>query len=114
MSTQGNQPSDRQRGILALVVRPFWMLFGNFILLIAAVNILFGKNKTSYVSDLVFWVTVVALVAVRFLDIKFLDGLTSTGKPASIRHWERYAVVLVLCSAAIWAAAHAAAYLFKS
>jgi hypothetical protein len=54
------------------------------------------------------------LVTVRFLDIKFLDGQTATGQPASIKHWRRYAIVLVVISAAIWAAAHAAVYLFKS
>jgi hypothetical protein len=54
------------------------------------------------------------MIIVRFLDIKFLDGQTAAGEPASIKHWRRYAIVLVVISAAIWAAAHTAVYLFKS
>lgn len=105
---------DKQRGMLALIARPFWMFFGNFILLISAVNILAGDNKTSYVSDLVFWAGVTALIIVRFLDVKFLDGQTATGQPASIKHWRRYAILLAVISMVIWSGAHLAAYLFKS
>jgi hypothetical protein len=110
MSAPTNQPIDKQRGISAILARPFWMFFGNFILLISTVNIIVGENKPSRTSDLIFWGAVVAMVIVRFLDIKFLDGLTATGQPASIKHWRRYAIVLAVISAAIWTAAH----LFKS
>jgi hypothetical protein len=50
------------------------------------------------------------MIIVRFLDIKFLDGQTAAGQPASIKHWLRYAIALVVISAVIWATAH----LFKS
>jgi hypothetical protein len=55
-----------------------------------------------------------AMIIVRFLDIKFLNGQTTTGERAYIKHWRRYAIMLVLISAVIWAAAHATAHLFKS
>jgi hypothetical protein len=54
------------------------------------------------------------MIIVRLLDIKFLNGQTATGEPASVKHWRRYAIMLVLISAVIWAAAHATAHLFKS
>jgi hypothetical protein len=114
MSAPTNQPVDKQSGILALLIRPFWMFFGNFILLISAANILMGEGKTSYVSDLIFWTGVIALVTVRFLDIKFLDGQTATGTPATLKHWLRYTIGLVVFSAVIWAAVRIAAGLFKS
>jgi hypothetical protein len=106
MSAPINQPIDKQSGIWALLLRPFWMFLGNFVLLISAANIFAGESKTSYVSDLIFWTGVISLVIVRFIDIKFLDGQTATGQPASIKHWLRYAIVLVIISAVIWAAAH--------
>jgi hypothetical protein len=105
---------DKQSGILAILARPFWMFFGNFILLISVANIFAGEIKTPYVSDFVFWGVVVALIIVRFLDIKFLNGQTAAGKPATIKHWRNYAILLVVISAAVWAAAHWARYLFKS
>ncbi len=105
---------DKQSGILALIARPFWIFFGNFILLISAANIFAGENKTFYVSDFVFWGGVVALIVVRFLDIKFLNGQTATGKPATIKHWRNYAIILTLVSAAIWAAVRTSAYFFKA
>jgi hypothetical protein len=114
MSAPTNHPIDKQSGILALLARPFWMFFGNLILLISATNILVGEGEISYVPDLFFWSGVIAMVLVRFLDIRFLDGLTATGKPASLKHWRRYTFFLALVSAAIWSAAHAAVYLFKS
>lgn len=105
---------SKQTGLYALFARPFWMFFGNFILLISAAHIFAGENKTSYVSDFVFWGGTIALIVVRFLDIKFLDGQTAVGKPATIKHWRNYAILLLVFSAVIWSAAHFASYLSKS
>jgi len=114
MSAPTNHPIDKQGGILTILARPFWMFFGNFVLMICAANILIGESSSTRASDIIFWCTVSAMIIVRFLDIKFLNGLTATGKPASIKHWSRYAIVLVVISAAIWAAAHVSVYLSKS
>jgi len=114
MSAPTNHPIDKQGGILAILARPFWMFLGNFVLMICAANILIGESRSTRASDIILWCTVSAMIIVRFLDIKFLDGQTAAGKPASIKHWLRYAVMLVVISAVIWAAAHASGYLFKS
>ena len=114
MTASSNQPIDKQRGILAILARPFWMLLGNFILMICSANIIMGERSSARTSDIIFWSAVAAMIIVRFLDIKFLGGLTATGKPASISHWRKYVIVVVLCSAALWAAAHAVVFLFKS
>jgi hypothetical protein len=110
MSAPTNRPIDKQGGILAILARPFWMFFGNFALMICAANIIMGKSSSTRISDIIFWCAVVAMIIVRFLDIKFLDGQTTTGEPASLAHWRKYAIILVICSGVIWAAAH----LFKS
>jgi hypothetical protein len=110
MSAPTNQPIDKQSGILAILARLFWMIFGNFVLMICAAHIFMGESSSTRTSDLIFWCAVAAMIIVRFLDIKFLNGQTTTGGPASIKHWHRYAIVLVVISAVIWAAAH----LFKS
>jgi hypothetical protein len=114
MSAPINQPVNKQGGILALLARPFWMFLGNFVLMICAVNTFIGESKSTRTSDIIFWSAVAAMIIVRFLDIKFLDGLTADGKPASLRHWRRYAIILALSSALVWAAAHIASTLSKS
>jgi len=102
MSAPTNHSFDKQSGILALLVRPFWMFWGNFVLLISAGNIIMGESSSTRTSDIIFWGAVAAMIIVRFLDIKFLDGQTAAQKPASIKHWRRYAIVLAVISAAIW------------
>ena len=78
--------------------------------MICAANIFMGEGRSTRISDIIFWCVVPAMIIVRFLDIKFLDGQTATGEPARFKHWRRYAIVLVVISAVIWSAAH----LFKS
>jgi hypothetical protein len=71
------------------------------------------KNWAFHTADVVFWSAAAALVLARYLDIKFYSGSTATGQPASMAHWRKYAVVLLICLAAVWTLAHAAIYLNK-
>jgi len=114
MSAPTNQPIDKQSGILAILARPFWMFLGNFAIMICAANILMGESGSTKASDIIFWGAVAAMIIVRFLDIKFLDGQTSTGGPATLAHWRKYAIVLIIISAILWSAVHAVVYLSKS
>ena len=114
MSAPTNQPMDKQSGVLAILARPFWMFLGNFALMICAANVLMGEGGSTRISDIIFWCAVAAMLAVRFLDIKFLDGQTATGEPATLAHWRKYAVLLIIFSAVLWSVAHATVGLFKS
>ena len=106
MSKEKNQPVEKHGSIFSLFARVFWMLLGNTILVILTIFILQGENWTFHTVDAVFWITVAALILARYLDIKFCGGLTSTGEPASMVNWRKYAVVLLICSAVIWVIAH--------
>jgi hypothetical protein len=106
MSKEKNQPVDKHDSIFSLFLRVFWMLVGNTILVILTIFILRGEKWTFHAVDVVFWVTVLALILARYLDIKFYCGLTSTGEPASMVNWRKYAIVFVMCSAVIWVLAH--------
>jgi len=114
MSNHSQAPVDKQRGVSALAIRPFWMIFGNFVLMICAAGILTGENKQTAVPDVIFWCTAVAMIFARYIDIKYLDGLTATGEPANMRNWLKYAIILFALSAVIWAAVHGSNYFFKS
>jgi len=112
MSDQGPQTTDRQSTAAGVLVRLWWMLLGNGVLALSAVFIFHNATGFFHPADVVFWCAVASLVLARYLDIRFLDGLTATGAYASTRHWVKYAILLVICSAAVWALAHAGNHLF--
>jgi hypothetical protein len=111
MSTPNDKPHDKQGGILGILARFFWMFLGNFILFISIICIFEHKNGLFHTMDAVFWITVAALVIVRYLDINLLDGLTATGLPASMAHWIKYVTSLLVCSTAVWVLSHIVSYM---
>ena len=113
MAEHDHQTIDTQSSKLGIMARVWWMFLGNVIFAFCLVFIYDSKGGFLHAADMVFWVTVASLVLVRYLDIRFFNGRTATDDaPASIRHWVRYTVLLVACSAAVWALAHAVNYLF--
>jgi len=113
MAGHDHQNIDRQSSLLAFIARIWWMFLGNVIPAFCLVFIYDNTRGFFQAADIVFWVTVASLVLVRYLDIRFLNGRTASGDaPASIRHWVKYTVLLLACSAGVWALAHALSYLF--
>jgi len=114
MSTQGLGTTDRQGTAVAVLARLWWMLLGNAVLALSAVFILHNTTGFFHTADVVFWCTAASLLMVRYIDIRFLNGLTATGVPTSMRHWIKYTIILIVCSAAVWTFAHMANPLFVS
>jgi hypothetical protein len=110
MSNPDNLTTIKSGSTPALLSRLFWMLLGNAVLLISGVSIL-HQDRGFHTADAVFGITVTALILVRYFDVKFWDGATCTGKPATMAHWRRYAVILLGLAGAIWAVLHLAVYL---
>lgn len=92
--------------LLGCLIPTFWMLVGNGILALCAVSIAAGSALFS-AADLLYWLTVGSLLAARYVDIRYFNGRTAEGKPATPAHWRRYAVVLVAVAAVVWIVAHA-------
>jgi hypothetical protein len=111
MTKQIEQPAEQYDSIFSLIVRTFWMLFGNVIPIVSVVLIFQRKDWKFHTADMVFWGSVAALVLARYLDIKLYNGLTAAGQPASMSHWRKYTVILLLCSTVVWVIAHAINYL---
>jgi hypothetical protein len=111
MSIQNDQTTDKESGALSTILRLFWMAVGNFILLISLIFIFQHKGRILNSADIVYWVTVVALVLTRYLDIKHLGGQTSAGQPATFGHWIKYAIFLLIFSTTLWIIAHTVNYL---
>jgi hypothetical protein len=110
MSEPDRQLMDRQNSAAGVMARLWWMLAGNAVLGFCAVFIFHYRDGWFHTADAVFWITAASLVLVRYLDVRFLNGLTGAGAPATIRHWVRYTGVLILCSVVLWGIAHTARY----
>ncbi len=101
-----SEQSQKTNGALPLLARTFWMLVGNAILIISAAYILTNKVDITHTVNFIFWGDVAALIIVRYLDIKFLNGQTAAGVPASIRHWVKYSTIILIVSIVIWLLMH--------
>ena len=92
------------------LVRMTWMVVGNAVLAICAVLIAAPRSGFLTPADAVFWAALLAVIAIRHVDITRLGGQTASGEPATLRHWRRYAFGMTGVAAAVWAAAHLAAH----
>lgn len=98
---QATVGQDRAAGCL---LRLFWMAFGNLALLMLAL-VIFQRGGFSLL-DGVYWAVVVAPAGARYTDIGRFGGLTTSGEPATMRHFRRYVIGLVLLAAGCWASVH--------
>jgi len=103
--------TSKQDSSAGLLARVFWMLIGNMVLVISMIIIFQYKDSMFHAADLVFWITIAALILVRYLDIKFWGGMTAAGGPATIANWNRYAAALLIGSVGVWALSHVVNYL---
>lgn len=100
-------PRDSHAGCL---VRLFWMFIGNVILFLCLTCIFHNRVRGLALIDLGYWLTVLAMVAVRWVDIRSYHGDTVTGEPATLTHWRKYAVRLVVGALVVWIIIHLLAW----
>ena len=93
--------------------RLFWMLVGNAILAICALFIAQNYSGFLTAADAVYWITVGCLLAARYVDIRYLYGLTAEGGPASMAHWRRYAMLVLVASTGLWLVVHVVAVFYQ-
>lgn len=91
--------------VLGCLIPTFWMLVGNGILALSALAIAAGSGSFG-VADAFYWGTVGCMSGARYADICYFSGRTAEGKPATMAHWRRYSVILLVVSGAVWIAVH--------
>jgi len=96
-------PQDSHAGCL---VHLFWMFGGNAILILCVFYIIHNSVRGLTLIDLGYWLTVVAMVATRWVDIRSYHGDTATGEPATFSHWRKYAVRLAIGALVVWIIIH--------
>ena len=94
------------------LVRLGWMLFGSAILLFSAIGIIQHEGFLS-VADGAFWAALAACIVLRYIDIKYFKGHAASGQPATMVHWRRYALTLLILGAAVWGAAHGISWFYS-
>ena len=85
--------------------RIFWMFIGNVALFMAAAAVYASAGWS--IADVVYWLIVGLLICARYIDIVRFKGKTTDGEPATTTHLKRYALMVLLVGAALWAAARA-------
>jgi hypothetical protein len=99
-------------GGMGCLTRILWIGVGNMALVFSATFIAQGHYASFSKADMVFWITVVLMVLIRYVDITRFQGLTAQGhQPATLAQWRRYVVLLIVISSLLWLLAHGIAYL---
>jgi hypothetical protein len=86
----------------AVLPRLYWMVFGNIFLVLTALTTALGSFQNLLVASLLFWVNVICMAVIRYLDIRFFRGETVDSTVATLSHWKKYSVSLFVVSALVW------------
>ena len=114
MTTEHAKEAQRTMAGSGCVIRLAWMAIGHVVLFFAIIFIVRDNPGIASAYDAVFWGGVLAILGLRYIDIKWLNGLTATGnEPASMTHWRKHALLLLIIGLVLWLGAHAAAYVAK-
>jgi hypothetical protein len=73
--------------------------------------IFIAQRKAPGLADILFWLFAIGLILVRFVDIRFLKGETMDNQPATLKHWLRYSLVLLIAAGCLYFVAKILAHL---
>ncbi|MDX1943844.1 MAG: hypothetical protein SFU86_00440 [Pirellulaceae bacterium] len=96
-----SEQEPRIDSISCLILRVFWILAGNMILILLGLSIVVHSPPLPSLTDFAYGGVVVLMIAARFLDLSYFQG-----NPAGAHHdWRRHALLLVAIASLAWAAA---------
>jgi len=95
------------------LTRLYWMFAGNALLAMLLFWLAFNQPKIPAFQDVVYFLTLASLVAVRYIDICHFKGETGIGGiPSTMVDWRKYSFFLVTGCTAAWLAVRLALPLF--
>jgi len=97
-----------------LLFRLYWMAFGNIPIIFLPILIIRNTNGNFSFYDILFSVSVSAIIAVRYVDIRYFNGETADNQPATLSLFKKYALKVFAFAAAALVVSHAAALLLAS
>jgi hypothetical protein len=108
ISPQNSNSTTKSEGTsgLGVLIRLLWMLLGPFAAAIVCVQI-FQKRAGFGKYDIAFWCLVLLMLTARYVDMRFMHGLTASDEPATPQAYRSYAVKLLAVTIIGWIAIHA-------
>lgn len=101
------EPAAPSQGtFLGLAVRLYWIAIGNLPIIYLPIHIMQEKIPLLHPMDFLFWLSVLSVIAVRYLDVVRLGGKTTYNEPATLADWKRHALILTGVAAALFLLAH--------
>jgi len=97
---------SKQDTMTGCLLRLTWMAGGYLVLFFLAIAITQSGGWQPTWRDAAFVAVALALIAVRFVDIRLFEGRDTEGKQATMLDWRRYAVRLVAVAAGLLLLAH--------
>jgi hypothetical protein len=97
---------------LGCFVRMLWMGAGPIALLLSFFIIAreHSKEIAPVWADYLYLGIILLMIVIRYVDIRSLDGRTAANQPATMRHWWRYVLLVLLIGFACLVGAHALSY----
>lgn len=100
-------------GGTGVFVRLYWLVLGNVLLLFLLTFIFERHPPLPSLLDVVYFVVVASLILARYIDIRFLDGETGEGIPATMTNWRRYTMLVGSVGVGAWLLARTLAHFLK-
>jgi len=101
--------SEEQSGCLSVLPRLYWLAAGNVVVFFCAVYIVL--RKATFAVYLIYILGTICLIVARFIDIKYFKGEKLNGERASLSHWRRYTLGLLVFVGLLFVVARALAKL---
>jgi hypothetical protein len=89
--------------LVGAAARIYWFMGGPCALFVLALAL---TRSPRWSRHLAYWTVVASLLLVRYIDVRWLNGLTASGEPASLRHWRRYAVTVLVVATGVAVFSH--------
>mgnify|MGYP000883468087 CR=1 FL=1 len=106
--------AKQSSSIVGLALRVFWMFLGNLGLAACLLSIIQRPSSVIWWRDAAYAALVFLLIGSRYMEVRFFQGTTAYGEPASVSDWRRYTLWLCIGAGIAWAGAHGIAYLLPS
>jgi hypothetical protein len=104
------QQSQKSSGGISFLVRISWFAVIPVALFFIFVYIVKEHSQFPSLLDAVYWVLVLALSAIRYIDVRYFWGETGEGKPATMKDWRRFSILVAAVSLPAWVLAHILAW----
>jgi len=107
MDDQQSKPSG---GGAAFISRILWFAIIPVALFFVFVFIVKEHAAIPSLLDALYWGLVVALSVIRYVDVRCFRGETGEGKPATMKDWRRFSILVSAVSLPAWVLAHILAW----